>query len=111
MRTPRSKPLDLLPPTGRRVGGKFAADAPDRRAVPEDPVLRESADDGASGAKRGGGQPQAGPAADGLDGLDPVRRTTVADPGARAYPYLFRDRVLTRVDEVWSSDITYVPMR
>ena len=47
----------------------------------------------------------------GLEGLDPVRRTTVADPGARAYPYLLRDRVLTRVDEVWSSDITYVPMR
>jgi putative transposase len=47
----------------------------------------------------------------GLEGLDPVRRTTVVDPAARAYPYLLRDRVLTRVDEVWSSDITYVPMR
>ena len=29
----------------------------------------------------------------------------------KAYPYLLRDRKLTRVDEVWSSDITYVPMR
>jgi putative transposase len=47
----------------------------------------------------------------GLEGLDPRRRTTVADPAARAYPYLLRDRVLTRIDEVWSSDITYVPMR
>jgi len=47
----------------------------------------------------------------GLEGLHPGRRTTVADPDARAYPYLLRDRVLTRVDEVWSSDITYVPMR
>jgi len=47
----------------------------------------------------------------GLEGLDPRRRTTVADPDARAYPYLLRDRVLTRIDEVWSSDITYVPMR
>jgi putative transposase len=47
----------------------------------------------------------------GLEGLDPKRRTTVADPDARSYPYLLRDRVLTRVDEVWSSDITYVPMR
>ena len=47
----------------------------------------------------------------GLEGLHPRPRTSIAEPGARAYPYLLRDRVLTRVDEVWSSDITYVPMR
>ena len=47
----------------------------------------------------------------GLEGLEPRRRTTVADPNARAYPYLLRDRVLTRINEVWSSDINYVPMR
>lgn len=47
----------------------------------------------------------------GLEGLHPRPRTTVSEPGARAYPYLLRDRVLTHVDEVWSSDITYVPMR
>ncbi len=47
----------------------------------------------------------------GLEGLHPGRRTTTADPDARAYPYLLRDRVLTRPDEVWSSDITSVPMR
>src|ERR1700760_248492 len=47
----------------------------------------------------------------GWEGPHPRRRTTIADPDARAYPYLLRDRVLTRVDEVWSSDITYVPMK
>jgi putative transposase len=47
----------------------------------------------------------------GLEGLHPGPRTTAADPAARAYPYLLRDRVLTHIDEVWSSDITYVPMR
>lgn len=47
----------------------------------------------------------------GLEGLHPRPRTSVVGAGARAYPYLLRDRVLTRVDEVWSSDITYVPMR
>jgi putative transposase len=47
----------------------------------------------------------------GLEGLFPGRRTSVAEPGAKAYPYLLRDRTLTRIDEVWSSDITYVPMR
>jgi putative transposase len=47
----------------------------------------------------------------GLEGLHPRPRTTVAAPDARSYPYLLRDRELTRVDEVWSSDITYVPMK
>ena len=42
----------------------------------------------------------------GLEGLHPGPRTTIAAPDARAYPYLLRDRVLTHVDEVWSSDIT-----
>ena len=42
----------------------------------------------------------------GLEGLHPGPRTTTAAPDARAYPYLLRDRVLTHVDEVWSSDIT-----
>jgi putative transposase len=47
----------------------------------------------------------------GLEALFPKPRTTIAVPGARVYPYLLRDRVLTHADEVWSSDITYVPMR
>src|SRR5436309_7675044 len=47
----------------------------------------------------------------GLEAIFPRPRTTIPATGARVYPYLLRDRVLTRVDEVWSSDITYVPMR
>ena len=47
----------------------------------------------------------------GLEALFPKPRTTAAASDARAYPYLLRDRVLTRADEVWSSDITYIPMR
>jgi putative transposase len=47
----------------------------------------------------------------GLEGLHPGPRTTDAASGVRAYPYLLRDRVLSHVDEVWSSDITSVPMR
>ena len=47
----------------------------------------------------------------GLEALFPKPRTTIAAPGARAYPYLLRGRELTRIDEVWSSDITYVPLR
>ena len=47
----------------------------------------------------------------GLEALHPKPRTSAAAPGAKAYPYLLRDRKLTRIDEVWSSDITYIPMR
>jgi putative transposase len=47
----------------------------------------------------------------GLEGLHPRPRTTVAAAATRAYPDWLRDRELTRIDEVWSWDITYVPMR
>ena len=47
----------------------------------------------------------------GLEGLHPKPRTTIAAPDARRYPYLLRDRVLTHINEVWSSDITYIPMK
>jgi putative transposase len=47
----------------------------------------------------------------GLEALFPKPRTTLAASDARVYPCLLRDREPTRADEVWSSDITYVPMR
>jgi putative transposase len=47
----------------------------------------------------------------GLEAVFPRPRTTIAGSEARVYPYLLRDRVLTHVNEVWSSDITYIPMR
>jgi putative transposase len=47
----------------------------------------------------------------GLEALFPKPRTTTAASDARVYPYLLRDRELTHINEVWSSDITYVPMR
>ena len=47
----------------------------------------------------------------GIEALHPKPRTTTPGAGAQIYPYLLRDRKLTEVDQVWSSDITYVPMR
>jgi putative transposase len=47
----------------------------------------------------------------GLEAVFPRPRTTMGGSEARVYPYLLRDRVLTHVNEVWSSDITYIPMR
>jgi putative transposase len=48
----------------------------------------------------------------GIEAVHPKPRTTPpAAAGARIYPYLLRDRELTHVDQVWGSDITYVPIR
>jgi putative transposase len=37
-------------------------------------------------------------------------RTTIVDKANRIYPYLLRDLAITRADQVWCTDITYVPM-
>jgi len=38
------------------------------------------------------------------------RRTSLPDNGHRKYPYLLGDRTVTRADEAWCADITYIPM-
>lgn len=47
----------------------------------------------------------------GLEAMYPKRRTTLAAAGHKIYPYLLRNVEVVRADQVWSSDITYVPMR
>jgi len=47
----------------------------------------------------------------GLQAIYPKRKTSVAAPGHRRYPYLLRGYHIDRPCQVWSSDITYVPMR
>jgi putative transposase len=47
----------------------------------------------------------------GIEAVGPKRRTTVVAAGHKVYPYLLRGVEVTRIDQVWSSDITYVPMR
>jgi putative transposase len=47
-------------------------------------------------------------------GLEPIYqrpRTTIPHPGHRIYPYLLREMVIDRPDQVWCADITYIPMR
>lgn len=47
-------------------------------------------------------------------GLAPIYqrpRTTVPHPEHRVYPYLLRDLVITRPNQVWCADLTYIPMR
>jgi putative transposase len=47
----------------------------------------------------------------GLEAVGPKPRLSAANPAHRVYPYLLRDVSITRVDQVWSTDITYVRLR
>jgi putative transposase len=44
----------------------------------------------------------------GLLALYPKPRLSQAAPGAKVYPYLLRGLVIERVNQVWSTDITYI---
>jgi len=47
----------------------------------------------------------------GLEAIGPKPRLSLANPAHRIYPYLLRDVPITRADQVWSTDITYVRLR
>jgi putative transposase len=46
----------------------------------------------------------------GLEAIYPKPRLSAAGKGHRIYPYLLRGVTIERADQVWSTDITYVPM-
>ena len=47
----------------------------------------------------------------GLEAIYPGPRTTRSDTEHKVYPYLLRDVPITRRDQVWSTDVTYILMR
>jgi putative transposase len=47
----------------------------------------------------------------GVEALYARPRTSVAAPGHRVYPYLLRGVAVERVNQVWSTDITYIRLR
>ncbi len=46
----------------------------------------------------------------GLEAIYPKPRLSLAGKGHRIYPYLLRGVTVERADQVWSADITYVPL-
>src|SRR5207253_8980663 len=46
----------------------------------------------------------------GLEAIYPKPKLSAAGRGHRVYPYLLRGVAIERPDQVWSTDITYVPM-
>jgi putative transposase len=47
----------------------------------------------------------------GLEAIYPRPRTSLPAAQHKIYPYLLRNRLVARPDEVWAADITYVPLR
>ena len=47
----------------------------------------------------------------GIEAIYPKKRTTRPGAGHKIYPYLLRNVEATMPDQVWSSDITYVPLQ
>ena len=47
----------------------------------------------------------------GLEAIYPKPRTTIGGTGHKIYPYLLRNVTVARPNQVWSADITYVPLR
>ena len=47
----------------------------------------------------------------GIAAIGPRRRTTWPAAGHKVYPYLLRNVEISRPDQVWSTDITYIPLR
>jgi putative transposase len=47
----------------------------------------------------------------GIEAIYPKRRTTWPGAGHKIYPYLLRNVAVIKPNQVWASDITYVPLR
>src|ERR1022692_782208 len=133
VRTAESAALDLLLPAAAGERREPAPDAAARRAVSGMSLLRQPPHGG-----HAGGEPQTRPAAHGdygnrsslseteleppgagsrdmgimgIEALYPKPNLSRPAPGHEIYPYLLRGLSIERPNQVWSTDITYIPMR
>src|ERR1051325_1711412 len=113
VRAPRPESVELLSGAGGGIGGEPGLDATDRRAVPADAVY--------GSRKMAFWLTQQGYAVNrkraqrlmrtmGLEAIYPRPNTTRGCPEHRIYPYLLRDVAILRPNQVWSTDITYIPL-
>ena len=104
----------MLLRSGARVGRQPGLDAADRRAVFAGAVLRQSPDGSVVASPRRGGESQACATADASHGPGGHLSEAAHEhawTGHKIYPYLLRNVAVTRPNQVWSADITYVPLR
>ena len=112
MRLAGYQPLLVVLPANRGRRRGLGVDGPHRPTVPEDTFLRIQKDDCLAQQSRTPGQPQAGPPADAAIGLEAIYRrpnTSKPNPGHKVYN-LLRGLEINRVNQVWATDITYIPM-
>ena len=113
MRPAGGEPLQHILPSQGGFGRGPVADARGRSAVAGDPLLWVTADAGLAEPAGVPGKPEAGAAADVGHGLRAIYRSPRTSRPAsqrRVYPYLLGKAKITRPNQVWAADITYLPM-
>src|SRR5271168_4325908 len=102
-----------LPPAGRSQRGGLQDHGADRSAVPGPSGLWLAADVGLAGNPGPSRQPQTDPAPDAARRIGGDLSATEYEQtgsGTQIYPYLLGGISIERVNQVWCSDVTYIPM-